>query len=111
MVSKQPRSNGKVFDSNIKYESDNLGAEEHLPLTTKSEFKSPEKKLVGSVAALSAGSKGAKKLYFHKGAAAKKDLKMVVKGGLTLLEEAATSTGSIDTPPQNCSHVWQLYSP
>jgi hypothetical protein len=42
-------------------------------------------------------------LHFHK--AAKKDLKMVVKGKLTLLEEAATSTGSIDNPPQNCSHV------
>jgi len=110
VVSKQPRSNGKVFDSNIKYESENLSTEEHLPLTEKSSAASSEfkKNPVASVAALS-GSKCAKKLYFHhKNAATKKDLKMVVKGGLTLLEEAATSTGSIDSTPQNCSHVWRL---
>ena len=107
VVSKQPRSNGKVFDSNLKYESDSLNTEEHLPLTEKSSTASSEfkKNPVHSVAALS-GSKCAKKLYIHhKNAAAKKDLKMVVKGGLTLLEEAATSTGSIDGSPQNCSHV------
>ena len=110
----QPLSNGhlsKIFDSNLKYEDENMDTEEHLPLTEKcssgqgADFKSPERKLVSSVAALS-GSKCAKKLHFHK--PAKKDLKMVVKGGLTLLEEAATSTASIDSPPQNCSHVWQL---
>jgi len=107
VVSKQPRSaNGNAFDSNLKYEDENLDSEEHLPLTEKlSDFKSPDRKLVSSVAALS-GSKCAKKLHFHK--AAKKDLKMVVKGKLTLLEEAATSTGSIDNPPQNCSHVWRF---
>jgi hypothetical protein len=118
---RQPRStNGtasKIFDSNLKYEDDNsVDSEEHLPLTEKlsgrggggaSDYKSPDRKLVSSVAALS-GSKCAKKLHFHSkaAAAAKKDLKMAVKGGLTLLEESATSSGSIDnTPPQNCSHV------
>jgi hypothetical protein len=92
-----------VFDSNVRFEDENLDdAEENLPLTEKL-LKSPDQKLGTPVSALS-GAK--KKLYFHhKGAGAKKDLKMVVKGGLTLLEEAATSTGSIDTPPPNCSHV------